>query len=105
MAAQRALGMPAVPRRIGLVSATEGAGRADVIEVLRRSAHAFEVVEARAAMSGPTAPAQVARALSGLCAQGVEVIVLARAAAPGATWSRSTRRSSRGRWRRALSRC
>ena len=78
MVAQRALVLPAVPRRIGLVSAEEGAGRADVIEVLRRSAHAFEVVEARAAMSGPAAAAQVARALAGLCGKGVDVIVLAR---------------------------
>ena len=78
MVAQRALVMPAVPRRIGLISAAEGAGRADVIEVLGRSGHGFEVVEARAAMSGASAPAQVARALAGLCAQRVEVIVLAR---------------------------
>jgi exodeoxyribonuclease VII large subunit len=78
MAAQKALVLAAVPRRIGLISATEGAGRADVVEVLGRSAHAFDVVEARAAMSGPSAPAQVARALTGLCAQGVDVILLAR---------------------------
>jgi exodeoxyribonuclease VII large subunit len=78
MAAQKALVLATVPRRIGLISAAEGAGRADVIEVLGRSAHAFDVVEARAAMSGPSAPAQVARALTGLCAQGVDVILLAR---------------------------
>jgi exodeoxyribonuclease VII large subunit len=78
MAAQRALVLPDVPRRIGLVSPAEGAGRADVIEVLRRSGHGFEVVEARAAMSGPTAPAQVTRALRGLCAKEVDVILLAR---------------------------
>ena len=78
MAAQKALVLPAVPRRIGLISAPEGAGRADVIEVLHRSAHAFEVVEARAAMSGPTAPAQVAGALTRLGAQGVDAILLAR---------------------------
>lgn len=80
MVAQRALVLPAVPRRIGLVSAADGAGRADVIEVLQPSRHGFEVVEARAAMSGPTAPAQVARAMTGLCVQGVEVILLARGA-------------------------
>jgi exodeoxyribonuclease VII large subunit len=78
MAAQKALALPDVPRRIGLVSPAEGAGRADVIEVLRRSGHGFDVVEARAAMSGPTAPAQVARALWGLCARKVDVILLAR---------------------------
>ena len=78
MTAQRALVLPAVPRRIGLVSSLESAGRADVIDVLRRCGHGFELVEARAAMSGPTAPAQVARALSGLCHKGVEVILLAR---------------------------
>ncbi len=78
MAAQKSLVLPAVPRRIGLVSAMESAGRADVIEVLRRSGQGFELVEARAAMSGPTAPAQVTRALTGLCKRGVEVILLAR---------------------------
>ena len=78
MASQRALVLPAAPRRIGLVSGAEGAGRADVIEVLGRSSHGFEVVEARAAMSGPSAAPQVARALRGLCAQRVEVILLAR---------------------------
>ena len=78
LVAQRQLAMMEVPRRIGLVSAAEGAGRADVITVLGRSEYGFDVVEARAAMSGPSAPAQVARALRGLCARGVEVIVLAR---------------------------
>lgn len=78
LAAQRRLAMPEVPRRIGLVSAPEGAGRADVVDVLGRSGHGFELVEARAAMSGPTAPAQVARALRGLCGRGVEVVLLAR---------------------------
>jgi exodeoxyribonuclease VII large subunit len=78
MAAQKALALPDVPRRIGLVSPAEGAGRADVIEGLRRSGHGFDVVEARAAMSGPTAPAQVTRALRGLCARKVDVILLAR---------------------------
>lgn len=47
--AQAALVVPAVPRRIGLVSSPDAAGRADVREVLARSPLSLEVVETTAA--------------------------------------------------------
>lgn len=76
--AQAALSVPAVPRRIGLVSSPGAAGRADVFEVLQRSTAPIEVVEAQAAMSGPGAPAEVARAVGVLASAGVHVVLIAR---------------------------
>lgn len=76
--AQAALVVPALPRRIGLVSSRGAAGRADVLEVLARSPLPLDVVEATAAMSGPGAPGEVARALELLGGAGVDVILIAR---------------------------
>lgn len=76
--AQAALVVPAVPRRIGLVSSPGAAGRADVLEVLARSPLPLEVVEATAPMSGPGAPEEVARAVELLGDAGVDVILIAR---------------------------
>jgi exodeoxyribonuclease VII large subunit len=78
LAAQQRLQVPTLPRRIGLVAGSEGAGRADILAVLGSSPIAFEVVEETAAMSGPTAAGDVARALARLCGRGAEVIVVAR---------------------------
>jgi exodeoxyribonuclease VII large subunit len=78
LAAQRRLRMPTLARHIGLVVGSEGAGRADILAVLGSSPIAFEVLEETAAMSGPTAPADVARPLARLCGRGAEVIVVAR---------------------------
>ena len=76
--AQASRVVPAVPRRIGLVSSPTAAGRADVFEVLDRSPLAMEIVEAQAAMSGPSAPAEVARAIGLLGGAGVDVVLIAR---------------------------
>lgn len=88
--AQAARTVVDVPRRIGLVSAATAAGRADVIAALERSQLiAFEVVEAQVPMSGPNAPAEVARAIHGLAGAGVDVILIARgggAKSDLATW-------------------
>lgn len=78
LTAQRRLQVPALPRRIGLVAGSEGAGRADVLAVLGSSPIAFEVLEETAAMSGAGAAGDVARALARLCGRGAEVVVLAR---------------------------
>ncbi len=75
--AQARLPVPALARRIGLVAGAEGAGRADALTVLGTSPIALEILE-EAAMSGPTAPPEVARALARLCQRGVEVIIVAR---------------------------
>lgn len=88
LAAQRALNLPRVIRRLGLISAVTAAGRADVLSILSRAALPIDVVEAPAAMSGPTAPASVARALVTLQARSVEVILLARG---GGALSRDSR--------------
>jgi exodeoxyribonuclease VII large subunit len=78
LVAQRRLAVPALPRRVGLVAGSEGAGRADILAVLATSPITFEVLEEAAAMSGPTAAADVGRALARLCGRGAEVILLAR---------------------------
>ena len=78
LAAQRRLEVPALPRRVGLVAGSEGAGRADMLAVLGSSPIAFEVLEETAAMSGPMAAGEVGRALARLCGRGAEVIVIAR---------------------------
>ena len=76
--AQASLVVPASPRRIGLVSSPGAAGRADVFDVLHRSPVPVEIVEAQAAMSGPGAPAEVARAIGLLGGAGVDVVLIAR---------------------------
>jgi len=65
--------VPAVPRRIGLVSSVTAAGRADVFAVLERSPLPFDIVDAQAAMSGPGP-----RAIHLLAGAGVDVILIAR---------------------------
>ena len=49
-----------------------------MLAVLGSSPIAFEILEETAAMSGPTAAGDVARALARLCGRGAEVIVIAR---------------------------
>jgi exodeoxyribonuclease VII large subunit len=78
LAAQQALALPELPRRIGLVSSPVAAGRADVLAVLERSPLPVEVVEASAAMGGAQAPREVAGALAILAGAGVDVVVIAR---------------------------
>jgi exodeoxyribonuclease VII large subunit len=60
------------------VSPPTAAGRADVFEVLQGSPAPIDVVEAQAAMSGPAAPAEVARAIGLLGGAGVDVVLIAR---------------------------
>ena len=49
-----------------------------MLAVLGSSPIAFEILEETAAMSGPTASGDVARALARLCGRGADVIVIAR---------------------------
>ena len=78
LGAQQALHLPEVIRRVGLISSPAAAGRADVLAVLERSSLPVQVVEAAAAMAGPQAPAEVARALGLLAGACVDLIVVAR---------------------------
>jgi exodeoxyribonuclease VII large subunit len=76
--AQRAIPTPSLPIEIGLVAST-GAGVNDILAVLESSPYRLHVTKADAAMSGPSAPGQVAAAIAGLCRrQALDVIVLAR---------------------------
>ena len=76
--AQASLSVPPSPRRIGLVSSPTAAGRADVLAVLGRSPVPIDIVEAQAAMSGPAAPTEVARAIGRLAAADVDIVLVAR---------------------------
>lgn len=76
--AQTRLRVPTYPRRLGLVTSENTAGRADVFEVLGRSPVPIEVVDAQAVMSGPAAAVEVARAITQLGGAGVELIIVAR---------------------------
>lgn len=78
LAAQQALSVPDTLRRIGLISSPGAAGRADVLAVLDRCPVPLDVVEVAAAMAGPRAPDQVARALGLLGTSGVDLILVAR---------------------------
>jgi exodeoxyribonuclease VII large subunit len=78
LSAQSRLALPRVIRRVGLVSSATAAGRADVLAVLGRSPLPVDVVEAQAAMSGPSAPGEVARALDLLGERQVDVVLVAR---------------------------
>ena len=78
LAAQQALTVPETVRRIGLISSPTAAGRADVLAVLERAPEPVQVVEAAAAMAGPQAPGEVARALGILAANHVDLILVAR---------------------------
>ncbi len=71
--------LPYLPRRIGLVTARDGAARADVITNVRRRFPGAHLVVVTSLVQGDGAPAQLARALRYLDAQPlVDVIVLAR---------------------------
>ena len=86
--AQAALSVPVTPRRIGLISSPTAAGRADVFEVLERTPVPVEIVEAQAAMSGPAAPVEVARAIGLLAGAGVDVVLIARGGGAKSDWRR-----------------
>lgn len=76
--AQKASVGPPAPRRIGLITGAAAAGGADVRSVLESSLQRFEIRERIVPLTGPDAPAAVARELSALGAGDSEVIVVAR---------------------------
>ena len=84
--AARKRALPAMPRRIGLVTSLGAAALHDVVTALRRRTPHIPVVLAPAAVQGSGAPAELVRALRSLYALGtepaskgaVEVILLVR---------------------------
>lgn len=76
--ANRAIPLPLLPLRIGVVTSAGSAAEADVVDQLSASRYAFRVIVADVRVQGPDAPMQVAAAVAGLGRNGVDVIVVAR---------------------------
>jgi exodeoxyribonuclease VII large subunit len=74
----RALPMPLVPRRIGLVTAAGSAAEADVLQTLADSGLAWEVVLVDARVQGAGSERSVAAALVAAAEAGVDVVALVR---------------------------
>jgi exodeoxyribonuclease VII large subunit len=74
----RALPLPALPLRVGLVTSHDSAAFHDFMTCLRESGYRFEVVLVHAAVQGPAAEREVASALSAVAALGVDCVVLVR---------------------------
>ena len=69
--------MPAVPLRVGLVTALNSAACGDVCRVLHASGYAFELLMADTPVQGQAAAATIARAINSAAARA-EVVLLAR---------------------------
>jgi exodeoxyribonuclease VII large subunit len=76
--ANRALPMPLVPLRVGLVTSAGSAAAADALDELRRSGLRFEVVLADSRVQGADAPASLRAAIAAVAARGVDVVALVR---------------------------
>jgi len=76
--AQSRLRVGDAPRRVGLVTAAGGAGRADVLQIVAESGHPLTLVEEQVAMSGVAAPGAVAAAVERVARRGVDLVLLAR---------------------------
>ena len=74
----KALTLPLVPRRIGLVTATDSAAEADFLQTLAESPLAWEVVVVDARVQGAGSERSVAAALLAAAAARVDVIALVR---------------------------
>ena len=73
-----AVELPAVPLRIGLVTAAGSAAHADFVHELRASGYAFEVLLCDARVQGVTAEADLVAALRTLSATDLDVIAMVR---------------------------
>ncbi len=75
----RALVLPDVVGRLGLVTASSGeAGRRDFLLRLGNHPTPIDVIERRTAMSGPSAPASISQAIDELASSAVEAVVVCR---------------------------
>lgn len=72
------LPLPLVPLRIGLVTSRGSAAHADFIDQLRRSPYRFSLRTAHTSVQGETAPARVARAITRVGTEPVDMIALVR---------------------------
>ncbi len=71
--------LPALPRKIGIVTSLDGAALRDIIKVLRRRHPNAHLVIRPARVQGETAAAEVTRGLRAISrVEGVDVVILAR---------------------------
>jgi exodeoxyribonuclease VII large subunit len=77
-AAERKRPLPRFPRRIGLVTGNDAAAKRDVLTAIVNRFPPARVVVAETYVQGPRAAPAVVEALTGLCAEGCDVIVVAR---------------------------
>ena len=75
---QRRLPMPSLPLRIGLVASPDTEGCNDFLGGLRGSGLAFAVTVASTAVQGKAAPRRIAKAISNLQRESLDVIVVVR---------------------------
>jgi exodeoxyribonuclease VII large subunit len=77
-APQRKRPLPFLPRKIGLVTGNDAAAKRDVITAITARFPPAHVVVAETLVQGPRAAAGLVAALERICAEGVDVVVLAR---------------------------
>jgi len=78
-AAARKRPIPALPRRIGIVTSLAGAALPDMLHVLGRRARGLEVYVSACAVQGDAAPPEIVQALARLARHGrAEVIIVGR---------------------------
>src|SRR5205823_4657031 len=71
--------LPALPRKIGVVTSMEGAALRDVLKVLSRRYHNAHVVIRPARVQGEGAALEIARALAAIArVPGVDVVIVGR---------------------------
>ncbi|MEN6624637.1 MAG: exodeoxyribonuclease VII large subunit [Candidatus Sumerlaeia bacterium] len=69
--------IPALPRRVGIVTSSTGAALRDVINILGRRTRGLEIYLAPAAVQGEAAPAQIVQALRLLARHGRSEVIIA----------------------------
>jgi exodeoxyribonuclease VII large subunit len=70
--------LPFLPRRIGLVTGNDAAAKRDVLTVITTRFPPANVLVAQTYVQGPRAAGAVVESLTALCAEGCDVIVVAR---------------------------
>ena len=70
--------LPFLPRKIGLVTGNDAAAKRDVITAATTRFPAAHIVVAETYVQGPRAAAAMVASLEEICAEGVDVVVLAR---------------------------
>lgn len=74
----KALQLPLVPLRVGLVTSRGSAAHADFLDQLKRSGYRFRVLTAHSSMQGERAPAEVVDSLARLARHDLDVVVVVR---------------------------